>query len=354
MDIGDLRREIDDLDDAILELLNRRAEKAIEIGRAKEEADREVFDPSRERQILDRLEAASKGPLPVEAMREIYGALFAANRLLERRLAVAYYGPAGTFTHIAAVGKFGAAADLRPVDTIGDVFLAVQKKAVDFGVVPVENTTAGVVPLTLDAFMESNLTVCAEIYVDIEHNLLSRATGLEAVKRVYSHPSALAQCRVWLRANLPTAEVIPVGSTARAAELAASESDSGAIGPALAGELHHAPIVRAKIQDQADNRTRFVVVGRVAAAPSGADKTSLLFSVPHRAGALHSALGVLSSHEINMTFIQSHPTKQTPWEYMFFVDVEGHQDGPQLSAALKELRDHTLVLRVLGSYPEAK
>jgi chorismate mutase/prephenate dehydratase len=354
MDIDNLRREIDELDDAILELLNRRAEKAIEIGRAKKQADREVFDPSRERQILGRLEAAGKGPLPPGALREIYGTIFAANRLLEKQLAVAYYGPAGTFTHIAARGKFGGSAELRPADTIGDVFLAVEKKDADFGVVPVENTTAGVVPLTLDAFMESKLTVCAEIYVDIEHNLLSHATALEAIARVYSHPSALAQCRVWLRANLPTAELIPVGSTARAAELAGGEPDSAAIGPALAAELNDIPILRAKIQDQADNRTRFVVVGRLAASPSGADKTSLLFSVPHKAGALHSALGVLSSHEINMTFIQSHPTKQTPWEYMFFVDVEGHQSDAQLSAALRELRDHTLVLRVLGSYPEAK
>ncbi len=354
MDIDDLRREIDDLDDAILELLSQRAEKALEIGRAKQQDDREVFDPSRERRILDRLEASNKGPLPAEAIREIYGAVFGVSRLLEKRLAIAYYGPAGSFTHIAALKKFGAGADLRPVDGIGDVFPAVEKRDADFGVVPVENTTAGVVPFTLDAFMESRLIISAEIYVDIEHNVLSHAESLQSIKRVYSHPLALGQCRVWLRTNLPAVEVIAVGSTSRAAELASGERDSAAIGPALAGELHSLPIVQAKIQDQADNRTRFVVVGRLAAEPSGADKTSLLFSVPHKAGALHSALGVLSSHGINMTFIQSHPTKQTPWEYMFFVDVEGHRNDPQLSGALQELRDHTLVLRLLGSYPAAE
>ena len=354
MGIDEIRREIDELDDAILELLNRRAERAIAIGRAKEQADREMFDPARERQILDRLEALNRGPLPAEAIRDIYGAMFAANRLLEKQLVVAYYGPGGSFTHIAARQKFGGGADFRPFDTIGDVFLAVEKRDADFGVVPVENTTAGVVPLTLDAFMESKLTVCAEMYVDIEHHLLSRCAHLNEIRRVYSHPEAIAQCRVWLRTNLPNAELIPVGSTARGAELARGESDSAAIGAALAGELHGVPTLQSKIHDQPDNRTRFLVIGQVGAASSGADKTSVLFSVPHKAGALHSALGVLSRHRINMTFIQSHPTKQTPWEYMFFVDVEGHQSDPPLSAALEELRDHTLVLRVLGSYPEAK
>ncbi len=354
MSIDEVRREIDELDAAILELLNRRAEKAISIGQMKERAEAEVFDPARERQILDRLTAINKGPLPPEAVREIYGVMFAANRLLEKQLAIAYYGPAGSFTHIAARGKFGSGADLRPFDAIADVFLAVEKREADLGVVPIENTTAGVMPLTLEAFAESKLSVCAEMYVDIEHYLLSRCRTLEEVKRVYSHPMAIAQCRVWLRANLPGVEIIPVGTTARAAEVAAAEPGSAAIGPALAGELHDLSLLRSKIHDQPDNRTRFVVIGHAEAKPSGADKTSLLFSVPHKAGALHSALGVFSSHEINMTFIQSHPTKQTPWEYMFFVDVQGHRDDPRLSKALEELRDHTLILRLLGSYPEAR
>jgi chorismate mutase/prephenate dehydratase len=354
MSIDDIRREIDELDAAILEMLNRRAEKAIAIGRAKDQSDLEIFDPARERQILDRLASINKGPLPPEAVSDIYGAMFAANRLLEKRLSVAYYGPAGSFTHIAARGKFGATADLQPFETISDAFLAVGKRDADLGVVPIENTTAGVVPMTLDAFMESKLTICAEIYVDIEHYLLSRAATLEEITRVYSHPQAISQCRIWLRANLPGVEVVPVGTTARAAETVSTEPGAAAIGPALAGELHDLPVLRAKIHDQADNRTRFVVIGQSSANPSGRDKTSLLFSVPHKAGALHTALGVFSSHEINMTFIQSHPTKQTQWEYMFFVDVQGHRDDPRLSGALEKLRDHTLILRLLGSYPEAQ
>jgi len=354
MSIDDIRREIDDLDAAILELLNRRAEQAVAIGQLKDKVQGPIFDPARERQVLDRLAAINKGPLTLEAIDEVYGAIFAISRLLEKQLTIAYYGPAGSFTHIAARRKFGATADLRPCDAIADVFVAVEKKEADLGVVPIENTTAGVVPLTLDAFVESKLSICAEIYVDIEHYLLSHATRLEEIKRVYSHPQALPQCRIWLRANLPGVEIIAVGSTSRAAELAAKEPEAAAVGPALAGELHGVPALRDKIHDLADNRTRFVVIGHLAATPTGADKTSLLFSVPHRAGALHSALGVFSIHEINMTFIQSHPTKQTPWEYMFFVDVQGHQADPPLSKTLEELRRETLILRVLGSYPEAQ
>jgi len=353
MGIEALRGEIDELDAAILDLLNRRAKKAVEIGRLKKDAGGAVFDPTRERQILDRLLSLSRGPLSSEAVEEIFGAIFAVHRLLEKQLVVAYYGPAGSFTHMAARHKFGSVADLRAEDAISDVFRAVEKREADLGVVPMENTTAGVVPLTLDAFMESKLKICAEIYVDIEHHLLSHCQRLEEVARVYSHPEALAQCRIWLRSHLPRTELIPVGSTARAAELASAEAGAAAVAAALAAELYNLPVLRDHIHDLTDNRTRFFVIGHQAATPSGDDKTSLLFSVPHKAGALHRALGVFASHQINMTFIQSHPTKQTPWEYMFFVDVEGHADDPELSAALKELRDHILVLRVLGSYPEA-
>ena len=354
MGIDDIRREIDELDAAILELLNKRADRATEIGRLKEQGEREVFDPARERRILDRLDELNSGPLPPAAVHDVYGAVFAANRLLEKELAIAYYGPAGSFTHIAARKKFGSAADLRPCDAIADVFLAAEKREADFGVVPIENTTAGVVPLTLDAFAESKLLICSEVYVDVEHYLLSKCSNLEDIARVYSHPKSFEQCRIWLRANLPGVEIIPVGNNARAAQMAAAEPDAAAIGPEVAGELHGVPTLRAKIQDMADNRTRFVVIGHLATEPSGTDRTSLLFAVPHKAGALHSALGVLNSHQVNMTFIQSHPTKQTPWEYMFFVDVQGHQDDSQLSRALQELRDHTHVLRVLGSYPEGQ
>ncbi len=353
MSLDELRREIDEIDDAILGLLNQRAEKVIEVGRIKADGSTPIFDPARERRILDRLISANQGPLSGEAIRDIYGAILAAHRLLEKRLVVAYYGPPGTFSHLAARSKFGS-ADLRPMDTIADVFAAVAHKEADMGVAPIENTTAGAVPVTFDALLESKLVICAETYVDIDHHLLSLAPSLDEIERVYSHPQPLAQCRIWLRSHLPHAELVPVGSTARAAELAAAEPKAAAIGSALAGELHDLRALASHLQDQPDNRTRFAVVSHTHPGPSGRDKTSLVFSLPHRAGALHRALGVFGEHDINMTFIQSHPTKQTPWEYMFFVDVQGHVEDEALSRALTELAECTTVLRALGSYPEAE
>lgn len=353
-EIAARRRAIDELDAQLLELLNRRAQEVAAIGRLKAEQSGEVFDPAREQEIHERLAARNAGPLSPEAVRDIFAAILAAHRLLEKRLIVCYYGPAGSFTHLAARRKFGS-ADLRPADSIADVFRAVEKREADLGVVPIENTTAGVVPLTLDALVESQVTVRAEVYVDIEHYLLSHSPSLEQVTRVYSHPQALQQCRIWLRSHLPRAEVIPVGSTSRAAELAAQEPEAAAVGTALAAELYRVPVLRQRIHDQADNRTRFFVIGHPSAPPvppAVRDKTSLVFSVAHKAGALHQALGVFSSHHINLTFIQSHPTKQTPWEYMFFVDVQGHAGQPPLSEALERLRAEAAQVRVLGSYPD--
>lgn len=354
MSIDDIRQEIDELDNSILELIRRRAETVLEIGRLKQESQQAVFDAARERRILDRLTARNHAPLTQEAVTDIFEAIFAAHRLLEKRLVVAYYGPAGTFTHIAARGKFGTGSDLYPCDSIGEVFQAVEKRDADLGVTPVENSTGGVVPLTLDALLESKLKICGETYVGIEHFLLSHASSLDQVKRVYSHSQPLAQCRIWLRSHLPKAELVAMGTTSRAAEVAAKESDAAAIGPALAGELHHLPVLAAHIQDEADNRTRFFIVGQSSPPPSGRDKTSLVFSLRHESGSLHRTLGVLAQHGVNMTFIQSHPTKQTPWEYLFFVDVQGHAEDPALGRALADLRATALMVRVLGSYPEAE
>ncbi len=273
--------------------------------------------------------------------------------MLEKQLTVAYYGPAGTFTHLAARKKFGP-AEMQPYDSIGEVFVAVEKKEADLGVVPIENSTGGVVPYTLDAFLESKLRICAEVYVDIEQFLLSHAPSLNDIKRVYSHPQPLQQCRIWLRTHLPKAELIAVGSTSRAAEMAAKDPETAAVGPELSGQLHGLPVLVSHIHDQADNRTRFFVIGNTSTAPSGRDKTSLLFMLPHEAGSLYRALEVFSKHHVNMTFIQSHPTKQTQWEYLFFVDIEGHADSSELQGALKDLEATTRVLRVLGSYPEAE
>ena len=353
MDLEQLRARIDKIDEQILALLKERGLLAAEIAKIKQEKNATQFVPSRERQILERMAALNTGPLPTESVRAIFEQIIAACRVLESPLAAAYLGPAGTFCHIAAARKFGPASTLMPCTSVDEVFAQVEKQQAHFGVVPVENSIAGVERTTLDRFVNSAVHICAEVYVEIQHNLLSAGPRTE-IKRVYSHPQALDQCQSWLRRNLPAAETMEVSSTARAAQLAAAETGAAAIGTELAASLYNLSVVAANIQDRADNRTRFLVIGRKDALPSGKDKTSLMFSVTHRAGSLWEALGVLHRHKVNMTMIESRPTKQNPWEYVFFVDVQGHSSEAPIVNALQELAGQTLFLKVLGSYPEAE
>lgn len=352
MDIDELRRQIDAVDEQLVSMLSDRAKLAMEIAKVKQERNASTFVPSRERQVLDQVIALNQGPLPAESLRAIYEQIIAACRMLESPVAVAYLGPPGTWSHLAASRKFGPGAMLVPSATVEDAFLAVEKRSVDFGVVPVENSIAGVERTTLDRFVSSSVQVCAECYVEIRHNLLAKGT-LAEVKRVYSHPQALDQCRGWLRANLAEAETIEVSSTSRAAQTACEQDGAAAIGTEIAGQLYGLTIVAAGIQDRPDNRTRFLIVGKESAQPSGKDKTSLMFSVPHRVGSLWEVLGVFHNHGINLSMIESRPTKQTPWEYVFFADAQGHATEEPLAGAIKELAAHTLFVKVLGSYPEA-
>jgi chorismate mutase/prephenate dehydratase len=348
------RAAIDQIDEQILALLNQRAQLALKIGRAKRRRARAEFDPARERQIFDRLIAANRGPLPEQGLLSIYREIIAVHRDLEMPASVAYFGPAGTFTHMAALRKFGARAAAVPVESIADVFTQVEKSLTRFGVVPMENSTEGVVSDTLDMFVESSLAICAEIYLDVDHYLLARCPP-EEVTRIYSMRQALAQCRVWIKTNLPRAELQEVASTARAAQLAADEPGAAAIAPSLAAGLYGLEIIGEKVQDSPHNRTRFLVVGRHRESrPSGRDKTSLMFAVHHRAGALYHALAVLDKYDVNMTMIESRPTKKTPWEYIFFVDVQGHASEPPVARAIERLAAQALFVRVLGSYPEAE
>ncbi len=353
MNIDELRRKIDVLDEQVLSLLAERARLAQVVGKAKGESNAAAFVPSRERQILERMNSLNPGPLPREAIRAIYEQIMAACRALESPLAAGYLGPEGTFSHLAASRKFGLGASLLPFSRVDEVFAAVEKGQTNFGVVPVENSIAGVERTTLDRFIVSGVKICGELYVEVEHHLLS-TTALAEIKRVYSHPQPLEQCRGWLQANLPGVDLVEVSSTARAAQLAAAEPASAAIATELAASLYHLPAVASHLQDRPDNRTRFLIIGREDAQPSGKDKTSLMFSVSHRAGTLWRSLGVLERHGINMTMIESRPTKQTPWEYVFFVDVQGHSAEPPLASALEELTGQTLFLKVLGAYPEAE
>ncbi len=354
MDLHDLRKEIDQIDSEILDLLNRRARIALEIGKRKAKEQKSFFAPARERDVLNRLTTANKGPLPDAALRAIYREIISASRALEKPVTVAYWGPIATNAHIASIQKFGSSSTFVPTDTIPDVFGEVERQKAEYGVVPIENSTEGVVNHTLDTFLTSNLKICSETYLPITHNLLSRADELSSIKRVYSNPTAAAQCRNWLRAHLPNVGIADVSTTAKAAQISAEEPDSAAIGTTLAAEVYGLNLIAEHIEDNAQNRTRFLVVGYNEPPPSGKDKTSIMFSVPHKAGSLFRAISAFEKFKVNMTMIESRPTKLTPWEYVFFIDCQGHVTEEPVRKALEALEHHTLFLTVLGSYPEAE
>jgi chorismate mutase/prephenate dehydratase len=353
MDLSDLRKEIDRIDGEILDLLNRRAETALEIGKHKQKTNKSFFAPEREREVFRRLTTANKGPLPNVSLRAIYREIISAARTLERPLTVVYWGPPATNTHMASIQKFGSSSTFVPADTIPDVFSEVERERADFGIVPIENSTEGVINHTLDTFLQSDLKICSEIYLPITHNLLSRESQMEGISRVYSIPVATAQCRHWLRTNMPNVEIMDVSTTAKAVQVCAEEPGSAAIGTSLASEVYNVKLVAEHIEDNPQNRTRFLVIGRNEPAPSGKDKTSVMFSVAHKSGSLFRAMSAFEKYDVNLTMIESRPTKLTPWEYVFFIDCQGHVTDESVKKALKALEEHTLFVTVLGSYPEA-
>ncbi|MEM2974634.1 MAG: prephenate dehydratase [Candidatus Micrarchaeia archaeon] len=345
MNLDKKRKQIDRIDEQIIKLLNRRAQIVIEIGKEKRKAGIPAYSPSRERQILDRL-SSRKMLLPRKGMEAIFREIISASRSIERPLTVAFLGPRATFTEMAAIKKFGRSPQFLPMSSIPDVFKAVENGDANFGVVPIENSNEGSVSSTLDMFFGSPLKIYGEVSVEVAQCLLSRS-GLENIKKVYSHPQAIAQCQGWIRKNLPCAEIIETSSTAAASERASEEKKAAAIASRLAAEEYGLDIVAERIQDQSMNRTRFLVIGDTEPEPTGKDKTSVLFVVRHRAGALYDALGVFNKYSINMTKIESRPIKGLLWEYAFFVDFQGN-----VAKALEDLKEHTLQLKVLGSYPE--
>ena len=352
-DLRDLRQKIDALDDRLIALLNERAELVHAVGDRKRAAGLEIYAPEREEQVLAALTAkndAQRGRLPAESVRAIYREIMSAALALEKDLAIAFLGPPATWTHQAARAKFGASVRYAPQPSIADVFDAVARGRADYGVVPIENSTEGAVNHTLDVFIDSPLRICAQIALPIENNLLARVPR-ESIRRLFSHPQVFGQCRNWLRANFPTADLIEVSSTARAGELAAAADDAGALGGRMVGEIHALSVLEASIQDQADNRTRFLVIGPRDCPPTGHDKTSLMFGVPDRAGALLTALEPFRQAGISLSKIESRPSKRKAWEYVFFVDAEGHAGDDALRAALDELRRCCSFLKILGSYP---
>jgi chorismate mutase/prephenate dehydratase len=351
--IDSLREQIDRIDGQVLKLLNRRARLALRVGNAKMRRRHEVYVPGRERRIYDRLFALNQGPLSNEAVRAIYREIISASRALEKPLRVAYLGPEATFTHMAAREQFGSQVTFVSAETIPQVFAEVEQGHADYGVVPVENSTEGVVGATLDMFVESPLSVLSELSLEVRHCLLSRSGLRKQVKRVVSHPQSLAQCRRWLAAHLPGVPLEETTSNARAAEIAAQDPSVGAIAGRLAAERYGLKIAADGIQDQSANFTRFVVLGqpRDNSVSSGHDKTSILFSVKDEVGVLYRMLRPFAENSINLMCIESRPLKGRPWEYLFFLDVKGHLHEERISRAVQELAKGCLFVKVLGSYP---
>ena len=350
-DIARRRAAIDALDAEIVRLVNERAGHAREIGRLK--GDGPVYRPERESEVLRRVMAANPGPLSAEALGRIFVEVISACRGLEAQLKVAYLGPPGTFSEMAVAKQFGGTVQALAHDSIDEVLRSVETGGAGFAVVPVENSTEGAIGRTLDLLLTTPLRICAEVVLRVHQNAMRKGTGLQGVARVYSHAQSLGQCRGWIARNLPHAECVPLVSNAEAARRVVDEPAACAIGPAIAAERYGLDIVAENIEDDPKNMTRFLVLGQLEPGPSGRDRTSLVMSVPNRPGALHALLTPIAKHGLSMTRIESRPSRQAAWEYMFYVDLEGHAEDAKVAPAIAELRGMAPFLKILGSYPSA-
>ncbi|SHI58630.1 chorismate mutase [Malonomonas rubra DSM 5091] len=353
-ELNKLREQIDGIDNQILDLLNKRAEIVIGVGKAKESSDGTFYVPSREKAIYERLTAQNAGPFPNDAVVKVFREIISASLNMELPMQVAFLGPQSTFTHMAAMQQFGLSAQLVPLKSIPAVFEEVERGRAHYGVVPVENSTEGVVNHTLDMFSGSDLQVIAEIMLEISHNLLSKTGNIEQISKVVSHPQALAQCRHWFEQNLPDVPLVDVASTAAAAQMAAEDESAAAIASEAAVVQYGLKVVKAKIEDNPNNFTRFLIIGTKTPEKSGNDKTSIMFSIKDEPGILYRMLEPFSKRQINLSKIESRPMKHKAWEYIFFLDLIGHIDDQPISEAVEELRDYCHFLKVLGSYPIAR
>lgn len=351
--IEQLRARIDDIDDRIVALLNERSKVVIEVGRLKSGSNMEFHVPGRERQIYERLLSLNPGPFPNDALKSVYREIISACLSLESPMKVAFLGPKATFSHLATMQQFGLSAELVPLKSIPQVFEEVEKGKALYGVVPVENSTEGVISHTLDMFVESSLKITAEIMLEVHHDLLSRTGRIEDIKKVYSHPQPIAQCRQWLEDNLPGVPLVDVASTAVAAQIVSDDYTAAAIASELAASLYDLKMVRSRIEDQVNNFTRFLVIARKGCERTGNDKTSVLFSVKDEPGILCRMLEPFARRGINLSKIESRPFKKKAWEYIFFLDLAGHCSDPEVAAALEELKECCQFLKILGSYPRS-
>ncbi len=352
--LTDLRNKIDEIDTRIVDLLNERARVVIEVGELKKKTNMDFHQPGRERVILERLAARNKGPFPQNTLRAVYREILSSSLSLERPLKVAYLGPRATFTHQAVIQQFGLAAQDLPVESIRDVFTEVERGRADYGVVPIENTTSGAVIYTLDMFIDSDLKISAEVMLEVSQFLLNRSGKIADIKKIYTIPPAAAQCRQWLEKNLSGTPVSEASSTARAAELAAEDPTAAAIASEMAATLYGLQVAAKKIEDSQVNITRFLVIAPKSPGRTGRDKTSIMFSIKDKVGALHSMLTPFAEAGINLNRLDARPSGKKVWDYVFFLDMEGHTEDEKVAKAIDELKKDCLFLKVLGSYPRSQ
>lgn len=358
--LPEIRARIDGLDEQIQDLIQQRAECALEVAQSKRAEAKQnggeatgFYRPEREAEVLRMVQQRNKGPLDDETVAHLFRELMSACLALQEPMKIAYLGPAGTFTQAAALKHFGQSIETVSHGAIDEVFRDVEAGNAHYGVVPVENSTEGVISHTLDMFMQSSLQISGEVELRIHHNLLSGDESLDGINKIYSHQQSLAQCREWLDANLPNAERVSVSSNADAAKRAADEKGCAAIASDTAASIYDLNIIAANIEDEPDNTTRFLIIGRNEVARSGDDKTTLLVSIMNKHAALHDLLAPFAANNVSLTRIESRPSRQGMWDYVFFIDIDGHQEDPSIAKALQELTDKTAMLKVLGSYPKA-
>jgi len=353
VNLDDIRKGIDRIDRQLLELLSERADLVHQVGEVKKRDGLQIYAPEREEALLRKLVEMNQGRLPERSIRAIYREIMSAALALEDDLKIAYLGPEGTWTHQAAIKKFGHSVAYSPQPNFAEVFDQVTRRKADYGVVPIENSTEGAVSHTLDLFVDSNLHICAQILLRIENGLMA-AIPREEIRTLYSHPQVFGQCRGWLLRSFPEAELVEVSSTTRAAQIAREKAAEGAaaLGGSLAAELNGLTLLEECIQDRATNTTRFLVIGEKTCPPTGNDRTSLLFAIHDRPGSLVRALQAFEHFNINMSKIESRPSKRKDWEYIFYVDLAGHCDDTKLTEAIGELEKHCSLVKLLGSYPD--
>jgi chorismate mutase/prephenate dehydratase len=351
--LAPLRAQIDDLDRKLVDLLNERARVSIQIGKVKRDGSAPIFAPDRHQRVIEQVRSHNQGPLPDACLEAIWRELMSGSVALQRPLRVGYLGPAGSFSHLAARMKFGVSTEYDALEDIASVFSEVSRGHIDLGLVPIENSAIGGIGETLDSFLESPVRVCAEVLINIHHNVLANCSP-EQVTKIYSKPEVFSQCRQWLSVQMRQAERVPTASSSRAAEIARDEPTSAAIGSTLAAEVYGLKTLFANIEDNASNTTRFFVIGKQEPRPTGDDKTSIMFTTAHKPGALASVIDVFRDSGLNLTHIDKRPSKRVNWEYCFFIDLQGHVADAQVAQAIEAARTHCLQLTVLGSFPRAK